>query len=684
MEYLPADAHAETAEAATLEAIKESSIDNDLETSLDYDSDAEANELLLGAPGEKCVVKNVYEGPPKCKCCINWIDEYPDDINKVDVAENLNHALIVRNKKSHDNLKPLVVWEIIVQSPILKEFLRSAIPKLDFQIDKIVLQRPFEDIFHHWTELKSAASQTADPKTLGHVKLLLNVLRRELKETVKQSKDLLSKSLITFDYLWTLFKPGDMVFDRIATSPLMHRLEKAEYGCDSRGMKVFDLKCWAVEWNGKSLGEKERWLRIPEFGGLKEITSLPFYPARFVENYDQVRDRLLARGRVFSSLAGTHYKAYRGTAMVSEESSIHVDGRIMIDAEVYYQYNTSKSYRLKPLSHGDSRSSDERESEAQDCQELSEEQLLICVSTVKGYAFAQKSWLEFTIDNVLDIAWNENAFNNLILPSRHKDLVLSFVESQLAHQENTFDDFIAGKGQGVIMLLAGAPGIGKTLTAESVAEEMRAPLYSVTAGELGSDISEVESSLRKILDLAARWNAVLLLDEADVYLAERTTHDIERNKLVSIFLRTLEYYRGILFITTNRAAAIDPAFKSRIHLSLQYPDLSRDSQKEIWRNLLGRSPGKRAGFAEDDFAAFTENTMNGREIKNAVKLAHLLASRRKEPLMPVHVKDVLGALYDSAEELRRKTLASNRESLGRRWSRFAPGRRQGRRVRGRR
>ncbi len=59
------------------------------------------------------------------------------------------------------------------------------------------------------------------------------------------------------------------------------------------------------------------------------------------------------------------------------------------------------------------------------------------------------------------------------------------------------------------------------------------PLYSVTAGELGTDIESVEASVGKILELATRWKAVLLLDEADVFLEERSSHEIERKKLVS-------------------------------------------------------------------------------------------------------------------------------------------------------
>jgi len=93
------------------------------------------------------------------------------------------------------------------------------------------------------------------------------------------------------------------------------------------------------------------------------------------------------------------------------------------------------------------------------------------------------------------------------------------------------------------MLLSGPPGVGKTLTAESVAEEMRAPLYTISAGDLGTEPQGVEAALGNILEMNTKWNAVLLLDEADVFLEARSAHDLERNKMVSIFLRLLEVCR---------------------------------------------------------------------------------------------------------------------------------------------
>lgn len=63
---------------------------------------------------------------------------------------------------------------------------------------------------------------------------------------------------------------------------------------------------------------------------------------------------------------------------------------------------------------------------------------------------------------------------------------------------------------------------------------------------------------------------MLLLDEIDVVLSQRPKSDMKMNALVSVFVRVLKYYNGPLFPTTNRIAAVDEAFKSRIHPSLYH------------------------------------------------------------------------------------------------------------------
>jgi len=76
---------------------------------------------------------------------------------------------------------------------------------------------------------------------------------------------------------------------------------------------------------------------------------------------------------------------------------------------------------------------------------------------------------------------------------------------------------------------------------------MHRPLYSMSAGELGETAAEVEDSLELVLELSSKWNAILLLDECDMFLEARTTADIRRNRLISSeFLSALISYKTLL------------------------------------------------------------------------------------------------------------------------------------------
>ncbi|KAK2030006.1 P-loop containing nucleoside triphosphate hydrolase protein [Colletotrichum zoysiae] len=232
----------------------------------------------------------------------------------------------------------------------------------------------------------------------------------------------------------------------------------------------------------------------------------------------------------------------------------------------------------------------------------------------------------FHVDGVTDVETNDAALGHLVLPSDYKRVIWAFVEAQLAGSED-FDDVIKGKGKGMIMLLAGEPGTGKTLTSESVAESLRRPLYSMTAGELGNTAGEVDEMLQRVLELSSGWGAVLLIDECDVFLECRSSKNLHRNQLVSVFLRLLEYHQGVMFLITNRADSFDQAFESRIHLTIQYPHLDAESRLHIWK---------------------TFEQLNGRQVKNVIKTARLLAASDGTALSPEHVETVLRIKHSNA------------------------------------
>lgn len=266
--------------------------------------------------------------------------------------------------------------------------------------------------------------------------------------------------------------------------------------------------------------------------------------------------------------------------------------------------------------------------------------------------------MNFYVEDLEPMVWNDTAYEHLVYDAQQKDLVLSFVESHgrtstvdsagstsgtsITAATPLVDDVIVGKGQGLIVLLSGPPGTGKTLTAEAVADHTHRPLFHLQAEDLGISASTLGANLKKVFEMATDWNAVILLDEADVFMTSRNPGDIIRNELVSIFLRELEYFQGIIFLTTNLYETIDTAFRSRVSLHLLFPALSKDAREKVWRRFLDRIPESErvADVAEGDGAigenaAATEEKfiddkdiqqlslweLNGREIFNAVRMA---------------------------------------------------------------
>lgn len=260
---------------------------------------------------------------------------------------------------------------------------------------------------------------------------------------------------------------------------------------------------------------------------------------------------------------------------------------------------------------------------------------------------ANSSTVDLEVDQIRDVVWNERAFENLVADVDMKELILALVTNQLGSETNT--DLIENKGNGLIMLLHGPPGTGKTFTAESVAEIAKKPLYPVTCGDIGTEPEKVERYLESVFYLGKTWDCVVLLDEAEVFLEQRTLQDLNRNALVSVFLRALEYYEGILILTTNRVGTFDEAFKSRIQLALRYERLQKHERKQIWRNFFNRLKGleeeETIDFddVQEHMDELADYEMNGRQIRNSITTARQLAKYKKKPMRFTHLKRAITA-----------------------------------------
>ncbi|RAL17337.1 ATP-binding protein [Aspergillus homomorphus CBS 101889] len=269
---------------------------------------------------------------------------------------------------------------------------------------------------------------------------------------------------------------------------------------------------------------------------------------------------------------------------------------------------------------------------------------LLLPRTVKGYGFTEKRWVDLEVDRISDTQWNTQVFESLVLEEPTKDLLEALLKSPLSLEAST--DLIPGKGDGLVILLHGGPGTGKTFTAEGLADYARRPLLRITCGDIGTKPVDVERYLEKMLRLGRTWGCVILLDEADVFLKERTLSDLERNALVSVFLRVLEHFDGILILASTRVGHFDEAFRSRIRLALHYQSPGPEQRHQIWSNLF-----KHLRTLEDCSMDFDDLVlhindlstyeMNGRQIRNAITTARQLAELKKKRLNYGFIKKVI-------------------------------------------
>ncbi|KAK7455171.1 hypothetical protein VKT23_011042 [Stygiomarasmius scandens] len=484
------------------------------------------------------------------------------------------------------------------------------------------------------SELTEQITQIVD-----HLSVLMGYLDEQFKPTADRLALETSHGQISFDLLIYFFKVGDVLYayDDDYGLPFAFTVKKRWYRETSNG-QVFAVTAVTNFWDGSDYETKEDILTIAEFEGTSEISEFPF---KHLDS--KMEKKLTARGRKYVALAGVHYRRFRGVKLITStftlKLTVNFQDRVMVDRMAYNSeprgYDRDISIEIP---------------------ELVEEELHFLPPQVYGFNLSAKKWQHFFVDEIEPVVFDEKAWDHLVLEPDVKTLIKGLVE--VTKNENTssrmISDVISGKGGGLIAVLHGPPGTGKTLTAEAVAEILQRPLYMVGSTELSTLPSVLESKLQSILKLATAWDAVLLIDEADVFLEQRSLHELERNALVSVALRVLEYHRGVLFLTTNRIKTFDEAF-----LFHRYPELDQMGRFAVWSKffeLAGRKivdnvePGQKNVIPRSELLELAIKPFNGRTIKNLVRTAQALALSTNSSLGLTHVQTVVNAQEKFLEE----------------------------------
>jgi SpoVK/Ycf46/Vps4 family AAA+-type ATPase len=190
-------------------------------------------------------------------------------------------------------------------------------------------------------------------------------------------------------------------------------------------------------------------------------------------------------------------------------------------------------------------------------------------------------------------------------------------------------------GKGLVVLLSGEPGTGKTLAAEVIASELGLQLFRVNPAKVVSKfVGETEKNLNEILAQAKSTHAVLFFDEADALFSTRvakveTANDRFVNMETNFLLQQLERYEGIVILATNLETSIDQAFKRRIAYHVVVPFPKPPDRERIWRTLMPA----RAPLGVIDYEKLGKTfELSGGHIKNAILRAAYLAAQHEQSL----------------------------------------------------
>ena len=368
--------------------------------------------------------------------------------------------------------------------------------------------------------------------------LLMDYIEHEFGHKYREAEDSFSRGWVGKEHLAWLFRPNEIVVtiddEKEATCSMSLK-------CPTSGDNGVTLDCYTWTYDGRFQRESAPLhVQWPADGPASiPISSLSTYPLRFNPT-GTLEEEIRNRGKMFWACRKRCFVGYDAPSTPFEMQVSNP--RYMVDMGMYRELHEKES-----TTSGAEAANDDLINQPTPPDDPF---ILLLPPKILGFGLHDKKWKSLFVKYLQPVKWNKKAFEQLVLDPTKKELIEAMVTIHLSSNMST--DVIEGKGKSLIILLHGGPGTGKTLTAESVAELAQRPLYRVTCGDIGTDPENVEKYLESVLYIGSMWNAIVLLDESDVFLEEREKTDLQRNALVSVFLRVLEYYEGILILTSNR------------------------------------------------------------------------------------------------------------------------------------
>ncbi|KAK2738595.1 hypothetical protein FQN55_000472 [Onygenales sp. PD_40] len=594
---------------------------------------------------------------------------------KFEFAEDPTHrARHAEWQERQQNAEPAIeqrVWmeervldntEITIKSHFITKAFKEVVkeyPGMIITNDRVIIKGLFSCLWHYRKELwdyarVSLARGEADINAMSEIRMLLDRMTLGLRCDIGHYSSIMGRFGDTpgldFDRLWMGYRPGDLMLVRadnecLGPRSFIGRLISI-YKSRQCGFMCWETILERITWTDSGFRRVYHFVPIYQYDGFAPYNDLPVCPLEHCPDAGHISKDIRARARKFQGLCGMHQRFYRGVAQWAKDRNYLHDGhrlsfktsqicsRILIDMNSFFGVHPVHFTCQIP----------EREVTRTSEGSLTDEDLLICCTDLPVYSLTDGRWAFVNVDNVEEIdPGSMQSFADLLLPQRDKDNLLTLTQAYTTEdvRDGGLIKSAYDKTRGMVVLLHGKHGVGKTTTVEAVSDHIQRPLLSIRCTDLDLSPSDFDTELIRVADLAARWKGIIHFEDADSFLQANQPED---NKLLAL-LQFFVWYDGIVFLSsTTPIETVHPAFRSKIHRVLQYEPLTFDQRRTLWRRFLEASSPDGLIFDDAPLDEFASHNFNGHQIRNMVDTACTIADNTGSALLAQHVRTALRSL----------------------------------------
>ena len=269
--------------------------------------------------GSKCDVKQVYGTPnPLCQCCTIWEDELPgpDNSAKIRKADKERDTYaVVRRRIRHSAKMEWKTHSVDINSPMIRSKLEAIFAdylSVDISATDLSFQPPFVPFIHKWEDLNKIGQSETDAAIKQHLKLLIELLEPEVKESFEVLARVNKTGYISFPWLSVAFVPSETVLhisDSVVQAGVLREVNLIK---PPMGASYYEFRVDILDSDGESIGVAERTWNVQEFKGRRHISNLEVCPMHFYPKHEELEKTLISRGKAFERLQGQHLRFYLG------------------------------------------------------------------------------------------------------------------------------------------------------------------------------------------------------------------------------------------------------------------------------------------------------------------------------------------------------------------------------------